>query len=83
MKLTFYEGSKICDERDQQLHFETETFALWSQNLRLILRVLAGGLKACDQPSDHPGLSLETKVSLSRSSMLFCKYVRGGLPLRG
>ena len=30
MKLTFYEGSKICDERDQQLHFETETFALWS-----------------------------------------------------
>ena len=39
MKLTFFEGSKICDERDQQLHFETETetFALWSQNLRLIL----------------------------------------------
>ena len=39
MKLTFSEGSKICDERDQQLHFETETetFALWSQNLRLIL----------------------------------------------
>ena len=42
MKLTFYEGSKICDERDQQLHFETETetFALWSQNLRLILILL-------------------------------------------
>ena len=59
MKLTFSEGSKICDERDQQLHFETETFALWSQNLRLILilfkavsnfetdtETLAGGLKA-------------------------------------
>ena len=42
MKLTFSEGSKICDERDQQLHFETETetFALWSQNLRLILILL-------------------------------------------
>ena len=61
MKLTFSEGSKICDERDQDLHFETETetFALWSQNLRLILRhlksvsnlkpilgLLAGGLNA-------------------------------------
>ena len=35
-------GSKICDERDQQLHFETETetFALWSQNLTLILILL-------------------------------------------
>ena len=42
MKLTFSDGSKICDERDQQLHFETETttFALWSQILRLILRLL-------------------------------------------
>ena len=38
MKLTFSEGSKIYNERAQQLHFdtETETFALWSQNLRLI-----------------------------------------------
>ena len=42
MKLTFSEGLKICDERDHQLHFETEneTFAMWSQNLRLILRLL-------------------------------------------
>ena len=42
MKSTFSEGSKICDERDQQLNFETETetFALWSQNLRLILILL-------------------------------------------
>ena len=42
MKLTFSEGSKIFDERDQQLYFETETetFALWSQKLRLILRLL-------------------------------------------
>ena len=40
MTFTFSEGSKICDERDQQLHFETETFALWSQNLRLILILL-------------------------------------------
>ena len=42
MKLTSSEGSKICDEQDQQLHFETETetFALWSQNLRLILILL-------------------------------------------
>ena len=37
MQLTFSEGSKICDERDQQLQFETETFGLWSQNVRLIL----------------------------------------------
>ena len=37
MKLTFSDGFKICDERDQQLHFETETFELWSQNFRLIL----------------------------------------------
>ena len=40
MKLTFSEGFEICDERDQQLHFETETFALRSQNLRLILILL-------------------------------------------
>ena len=42
VKLTFSEGSKICDERDQQLHFETETdtFAFWSQNVRLILILL-------------------------------------------
>ena len=40
MELTFSEGSKICDERDQQLHFETETFALWAQNFRLILILL-------------------------------------------
>ena len=42
MKLTFSEGLKICDERDHPLHFETETetFALWSQNLRLILILL-------------------------------------------
>ena len=42
MKLTFSKGFKICDERDHPLHFETETetFALWSQNLRLILRLL-------------------------------------------
>ena len=40
MKLTFSDGSKICDERDQQLQFETETFALWSQNVRLILILL-------------------------------------------
>ena len=32
MKLTFSEGCKIYDERDQQLQFETETFTLWSQN---------------------------------------------------
>ena len=38
MKLTFSEDSKICDKQDQQLQFETETFALWSQ----ILRLLAG-----------------------------------------
>ena len=39
VKLTFSQGLKICDERDHPLHFETETetFALWSQNLRLIL----------------------------------------------
>ena len=39
MKLIFSEGSKICDKRDHQLHFDTETrtFELWSQNLRLIL----------------------------------------------
>ena len=48
MKLIFSEGSKICDERDQQLHFETETetFALWSQNSRRMLILLAGGPKA-------------------------------------
>ena len=42
MKSTFSEGSKICDERDLQLYFKTktETFALWSQNLRLILILL-------------------------------------------
>jgi len=42
MKLTFSEVSRIFVERDQQSHFETdsETFALWSQNLRLILILL-------------------------------------------
>ena len=42
MKLTFSEGSKICDEQDQQLHFEIEieTFELWSQSLRLTLILL-------------------------------------------
>ena len=40
MKSTFSEGSEICDERDQQLHFQTETFTLWSQNLRLIMILL-------------------------------------------
>ena len=42
MKLTFSESLKIYDERDHPLHFETETetFALWSQNLRLILILL-------------------------------------------
>ena len=42
MTLTISEASKICDERDQQLHFETEaeSFALWFQNLRLILILL-------------------------------------------
>ena len=29
-----------CDEWDHPWHFETETFALWSQNLRLILTLL-------------------------------------------
>ena len=42
MKLTVSNGFKICDERDHPLHFETETetFALWSQNLRLRLILL-------------------------------------------
>ena len=46
MKLTLSEGSKICDERDQHFETYTETFPLWSQNLKLILILLEGGLKA-------------------------------------
>ena len=41
-------------------------FCNQSEILRLIMRLLAGGLKAWDRPWDHPGLSLslETKVLL-------------------
>ena len=42
MKLTFFEGLKSVMSETIHCLFETktETFALWSQNLRLILRLL-------------------------------------------
>ena len=71
MKLTFYEGSKICDERDQQLHFEieTETFGI--------------SLKFGDwywdfwQVVSKPETNLETtlvSVSVCETSLRVCKY---------
>ena len=93
MKLTFSDGSKICNERDQQLHFETETetFALWSQNLRLILILLKsvsdfetdtetfGRWSQCLRPALRPPWSQSRDQSLAHLLGVHKKMSKGTL----